>query len=83
MSRPVTKSGAPSPTQINVATAENKIVAARALASQVIDLLQRRADAGEHPTPEERATMTFAVKVTVDQKDPALKPGLSADVAFK
>ncbi len=44
-------------TQIGVATAENKIVAARALNDQVIDLLQRRADAGEHPTVEERATI--------------------------
>lgn len=34
-------------------------------------------------TPEERATMTFAVKVSVEEKDPALKPGLSADVIFK
>ncbi|MFG2557035.1 acyl-CoA dehydrogenase family protein [Streptomyces sp. NPDC048581] len=44
-------------TQIGVATAENKIVAARALNAQVIDLLQRLADGGAHPTVQERATI--------------------------
>ncbi|MGP4052529.1 acyl-CoA dehydrogenase family protein [Streptomyces sp. 2A115] len=44
-------------TQINVATAENKIVAARALAAQVVELLQGKADAGQYPTPEDRATI--------------------------
>ncbi|MER6195728.1 acyl-CoA dehydrogenase family protein [Streptomyces cyaneofuscatus] len=44
-------------TQITVATAENKITAARALTTQVVELLQRRADAGEQPTVEERATV--------------------------
>ncbi|MEU8585001.1 acyl-CoA dehydrogenase family protein [Streptomyces abikoensis] len=42
-------------TQIQVATAANKIDAAEALSSKWLDLLQRRADAGEDPTLEERA----------------------------
>ncbi|SDD09509.1 acyl-CoA dehydrogenase family protein [Actinokineospora iranica] len=54
-------------TQISVATAENKIAAARALAAEVIALLQRRADAGEQPTLTERATIRgrcgFAVQL--------------------
>lgn len=31
-------------------------------------------------TVEERITQTFAVKVTVDQPDPSLRPGVAADV---
>ncbi len=34
-------------------------------------------------TPDDRATLTFAVKITIDGKDPALKPGLAADVSFE
>jgi HlyD family secretion protein len=34
-------------------------------------------------TPEDRATLTFAVKILLEDKDPALKPGLSADVSFE
>ena len=34
-------------------------------------------------TPDERATQTFAVKVILDERDPNLRPGVSADVAFK
>ncbi|ONK09793.1 acyl-CoA dehydrogenase family protein [Streptomyces sp. MP131-18] len=44
-------------TQLTVAQAENRIAAARALADEVVDLLQRRADAGEYPTTKERATV--------------------------
>ncbi|MFE2752546.1 acyl-CoA dehydrogenase family protein [Actinosynnema sp. NPDC059335] len=42
-------------TQIQVATAKNKIDAADALSRGWLELLQRRADAGELPTVEERA----------------------------
>ncbi|MFP3992302.1 acyl-CoA dehydrogenase family protein [Streptomyces sp. E11-3] len=42
-------------TQIQTATAANKIAAADALQSEVLDLLQRRADAGEQPTDAEKA----------------------------
>ncbi len=31
-------------------------------------------------TPEERVTQTFGVKVTIDAPDPALRPGVAADV---
>jgi HlyD family secretion protein len=34
-------------------------------------------------TPEDRATLTFAVKIVLDGNDPALKPGLAADVSFE
>ena len=34
-------------------------------------------------TPDERATQTIAVKVRLLDKDPALRPGVSADVTFK
>ena len=34
-------------------------------------------------TPEDRATLTFAVKIAPEEKDPALKPGLAADVSFE
>ena len=34
-------------------------------------------------TPEDRATLTFAVKILLDGKEPALKPGLAADVSFE
>jgi HlyD family secretion protein len=34
-------------------------------------------------TPEDRATLTFAVKIAPDGNDPALKPGLAADVSFE
>lgn len=42
-------------TQVQVATAKNKIDAAEAMSRLWLDLLQRRADAGELPTVEERA----------------------------
>ncbi|MFG3497338.1 acyl-CoA dehydrogenase family protein [Streptomyces sp. NPDC047928] len=42
-------------TQIQVATAANKIDAAQALSARWLTLLQERADAGEQPTPEEKA----------------------------
>lgn len=42
-------------TQIQVATAKNKIDAAAALSRDWLEVLQRRADAGEQPTVEERA----------------------------
>ena len=34
-------------------------------------------------TPEERVTQTFAVKVTVDDVEPHLRPGVSADVTLR
>ena len=34
-------------------------------------------------TPDERATQTFAVKVTLDERDPNLRPGVSADVQLE
>jgi multidrug resistance efflux pump len=33
-------------------------------------------------TPEERVTQTFAVKVTLDQVEPFLRPGVAADVTL-
>jgi hypothetical protein len=42
-------------TQIQVATAANKIDAAEALSARWLTLLQERADAGEQPTDEEKA----------------------------
>jgi multidrug resistance efflux pump len=33
-------------------------------------------------TPDERATQTFAVKVMLDEHDPNLRPGVSADVSL-
>ncbi|NEA65793.1 acyl-CoA dehydrogenase family protein [Streptomyces sp. SID12488] len=42
-------------TQIQVATAANKIDAAEALSTRWLTLLQNRADAGEQPTDEEKA----------------------------
>ncbi|MEU2912157.1 acyl-CoA dehydrogenase family protein [Streptomyces massasporeus] len=42
-------------TQIQVATAANKIDAAEALSTRWLTLLQERADAGEQPTDEEKA----------------------------
>ncbi|MDL1872234.1 HlyD family efflux transporter periplasmic adaptor subunit [Deltaproteobacteria bacterium PRO3] len=33
-------------------------------------------------TPEERVTQTFAVKVTLDEVEPYLRPGVAADVAL-
>ncbi|MEJ2857584.1 MULTISPECIES: acyl-CoA dehydrogenase family protein [unclassified Saccharothrix] len=42
-------------TQVQVATAKNKIDAAEAMSRVWLDLLQERADAGELPTVEERA----------------------------
>lgn len=44
-------------TQIQVATAANKIAAAEALAAGFMRLLQERADAGEQPTWKEKATL--------------------------
>lgn len=44
-------------TQHRVALAANKIAAAEALSATFVELLQRRADAGEQPTTEERATV--------------------------
>ncbi len=34
-------------------------------------------------TPKERTNVVFAVKITVDNKDGTLKPGMPADVVFK
>ncbi|MEV4743404.1 acyl-CoA dehydrogenase, partial [Streptomyces sp. NPDC049555] len=42
-------------TQIQVATARNKIDAAEALSQRWLEVLQARADAGEQPTDEEKA----------------------------
>lgn len=33
-------------------------------------------------TPEERVTQTFAVKVTLDEAEPSLRPGVAADVVI-
>lgn len=44
-------------TQITVATAANKIAAAEALSGVFLNLMQRRADAGEQLSIEERATV--------------------------
>ncbi|GGP64956.1 acyl-CoA dehydrogenase family protein [Saccharothrix coeruleofusca] len=44
-------------TQHRVALAANKITAAETLSASFVELLQRRADAGEQPTIEERATV--------------------------
>jgi 3-hydroxy-9,10-secoandrosta-1,3,5(10)-triene-9,17-dione monooxygenase len=44
-------------THIQVATAANKIAAAEALAERSIQTLQRRADAGEQPTVDEKAAI--------------------------
>ncbi|MFD3700871.1 acyl-CoA dehydrogenase family protein [Streptomyces sp. NPDC058646] len=44
-------------TQIQVATAANKITAAEGLLDGVVRLLQERADAGEHPTWDEKAAV--------------------------
>ncbi|WP_328422304.1 acyl-CoA dehydrogenase family protein [Streptomyces sp. NBC_00443] len=44
-------------TQVQVATAAAQIAAARALLAGQADVVQRRADAGEKLTPEERATL--------------------------
>lgn len=44
-------------TQLRVATAANKIAAAEALSATYLQTLQRRADAGEQPTLEEKAAV--------------------------
>ncbi|MFC8244118.1 acyl-CoA dehydrogenase family protein [Streptomyces chartreusis] len=44
-------------TQVQVATARNKIDAAEALADLWLEVLQRSADAGEQPTDEEKAVI--------------------------
>ncbi|MGW5468818.1 acyl-CoA dehydrogenase family protein [Streptomyces chartreusis] len=44
-------------TQVQVATARNKIDAAEALAELWLEVLQRSADAGEQPTDEEKAVI--------------------------
>lgn len=44
-------------TQQRVAVAANKIEAARALSGRWLEVLQRRADAGEQPTDEEKAVI--------------------------
>lgn len=44
-------------TQIQVATAANKISAAQGLSAGWLQMLQQRADAGEEPTPEEKAVV--------------------------
>ncbi|GAA2683288.1 MULTISPECIES: acyl-CoA dehydrogenase family protein [Actinosynnema] len=44
-------------TQHKVALAANKIAAAEALSAAYVELLQRRADAGEQPTTEEKAAV--------------------------
>ncbi|MEY9485719.1 alkylation response protein AidB-like acyl-CoA dehydrogenase [Streptomyces calvus] len=54
-------------TQVQVATAANKTAAAEALSTRWLDVLQRRADAGEQPTAEEKAAVrgqtAFAVEL--------------------
>ncbi|MFH9061782.1 acyl-CoA dehydrogenase family protein [Streptomyces coeruleorubidus] len=54
-------------TQIQVATAANKIAAANALLNETVALLQRRADADEQPTLQEKADVrgrtAFAVQL--------------------
>ncbi|MEV5343277.1 acyl-CoA dehydrogenase family protein [Streptomyces sp. NPDC052676] len=45
------------PTQQQLATAANKIEAARALSGRWLEVLQRAADAGEQPTDEEKAVI--------------------------
>ncbi|MFC9293554.1 acyl-CoA dehydrogenase family protein [Streptomyces sp. NPDC057011] len=54
-------------TQVQVATAANKIAAAEALSTRWLDVLQKRADAGEQPTDAEKAAIrgqtAFAVEL--------------------
>ncbi|MCE7080342.1 hypothetical protein [Streptomyces sp. ST2-7A] len=54
-------------TQIQVADADNKISAAEALSRRWLEVLQKRADADEQPTPEEKAVLrgqtAFAVEL--------------------
>ncbi|MER6030048.1 acyl-CoA dehydrogenase family protein [Streptomyces sp. NPDC001851] len=44
-------------TQVKVASAANRITAARALVDGCVQLLQQRADAGEHPSVEDSVTV--------------------------
>ncbi|MFI9815800.1 acyl-CoA dehydrogenase family protein [Saccharothrix variisporea] len=52
-------------TQVQVATAANKIAAAEALSGTWLELLQRRADAGEQPTDTEKAVIRGQVGFAV------------------
>ena len=54
---PWTDQSASPVTHIQVASAANKIAAAEALERESIQILQRRADAGEQPTIEEKAAL--------------------------
>ncbi|MFJ1799965.1 acyl-CoA dehydrogenase family protein [Streptomyces sp. NPDC088180] len=60
-------------TQIQVASAANRIAAAEGLAAGWLALLQRRADAGEQPTIEEKATVrgqaAYAVELAKEAID--------------
>ncbi|GHF74748.1 acyl-CoA dehydrogenase family protein [Streptomyces thermodiastaticus] len=60
-------------TQIQVATADAKISAAEALMQQTYQTLQRRADAGEQPTLEEKAAVrghsAYAVQLVKEAVD--------------
>ncbi|GAA2709604.1 MULTISPECIES: acyl-CoA dehydrogenase family protein [Streptomyces] len=60
-------------TQIQVATARNKIDAAEALSERWLEVLQRRADAGEQPTDEEKAIVrgqtAFATQLAKEAVD--------------
>ncbi|MER5794518.1 acyl-CoA dehydrogenase family protein [Streptomyces sp. NPDC001980] len=60
-------------TQIQVATADAKISAAEALMHRTYETLQRRADAGEQPTVEERAAVrghsAYAVQLAKEAVD--------------
>ncbi|MFJ8844682.1 acyl-CoA dehydrogenase family protein [Streptomyces cyaneofuscatus] len=60
-------------TQIDVASAANRISAGEGLLKQVVEVLQRRADAGEQPTIQEKADVrgqtAFAVQLAKEAVD--------------
>lgn len=68
-----TDQGAHPLTQIQVATAANKIAAAEALAETWWPLLQGRADAGELPTVEEAATLRGQTAFVIDLAKEAVR----------
>ncbi|MFD9734916.1 acyl-CoA dehydrogenase family protein [Umezawaea sp. NPDC059074] len=61
-----TEQGQSPVTQIQVATAENRIAAAEALAAAVVAVLQGHADAGTYPEMEERARLRGRVAMVVE-----------------
>jgi alkylation response protein AidB-like acyl-CoA dehydrogenase len=65
-------------TQIQVATAANKIDAAEALSGKWLGMLQRRADAGEEPTPEEKAVVRGQVGFAIQLAKEAVEVLYSA-----